>query len=289
MNIASFSSDELEFAWCNRMYIGFRTHRRKPIECLRQLDKKTLSELLDPYEIHVLEFSTTTIEIRALVSLTVFDSASSAASKIKGRLSKWISNYMDMGTNANQKWLGRGYFATTTGKSTAEEVSAYLERQGEHHGYDPLPHSPVFVRTYDHTAADERLLATDHAVTRLRYHLVLATEWRHGVFSEESAALVADGWRAMQTEARAVIEKVSILPDHAHLSVDLHPTVLPVSVVIALMNTAQNLMLEKFESALIRARVNRLWQASAYVGSFGNLRSAAIASYVKRWESQKEI
>jgi putative transposase len=287
MNIASFSADELAVAWCNRIYFAFHTHRRKPIQCLQRLDKESLEELLDPYGIHLLEFNNTEIESRALVSLTVTDSASSAASKIKGRLSKWISNSYGGSPEEKHQWLGRGYFATTTGKSTAEEVTAYLERQGEHHGYDTAPQSPVYIRTYDHHDANDRLLATDHAVTRLQYHLVLATEWRRGVFSKESAAMVAERWRAMQTEIKAVIRKVSILPDHVHLAVDLHPTVLPASVAVALMNAAQALMIEKFDMALILARVNRLWQASAYVGSFGDLRSAAIASYIKRWESDE--
>ncbi|MDP1545645.1 MAG: IS200/IS605 family transposase [Anaerolineales bacterium] len=287
MNIASFSADELAFAWCNRIYFAFHTHRRKPIQCLQQLDKESLEELLDPYGIHLLEFNNTEIESRALVSLTVSDSASSAASKIKGRLSKWISNNYGGAPEEKHQWLGRGYFATTTGKSAAEEVAAYLERQGEHHGYGSVPQSPVYIRTYDRHDANDRLLATDHAVTRLQYHLVLATEWRRGVFSKESAAMVAERWRAMQTEIKAVIRKVSILPDHVHLAVDLHPTVLPASVAVALMNAAQALMIEKFDMALIRARVNRLWQASAYVGSFGDLRSAAIASYIKRWESDE--
>jgi putative transposase len=289
MNIASFSADELAFAWCNRIYFAFHTHRRKPIECLPQLDKDTLEKLLDPYGIHLLEFTGTETESRALVSLTVSDSASSAASKVKGRISKWISNSFGGSAEEKHQWLGRGYFAPTTGKSTAEEVAAYLERQSEHHGYDSLPQSPVYVRTYDRSESDDRLLATDHALTRLRYHIVLATEWRRSIFSEESAAMVADRWRAMQTEIKGVIHKVSILPDHVHLAVDLHPTVLPASVVVALMNAAQELMIEKFDMALIRARVNRLWQASAYVGSFGDLRSAAIASYIKRWESNPEM
>ncbi|MBX3416472.1 MAG: IS200/IS605 family transposase [Pirellulaceae bacterium] len=288
MNIASFSADELAFAWCNRIYFAFHTHRRKPIECLRQFDKQTLKELLDPYGIHLLEFTSTEIEIRVLGSLTVSDSASSAASKVKGRLSKWISNKSGGSAEEKHQWLGRGYVATTTGKSTSEEVAAYLEHQGKHHGYDPLQ-SPVYVQTYNHTESDDRLLATDHAVTRLRYHFVFATEWRRSVFSADSAAMVADRWRAMQTEIKGVIHKVSILPDHVHLAVNLHPTVLPASVVVALMNAAQELMIEKFDMALIRARVNRLWQASAYVGSFGDLRSAAIASYIKRWESNPEM
>ncbi len=287
MNIPPFSADELAFAWCNRIYFAFHTHRRKPIQWLQQLDNETLKELLAPYGIHLLEFNSTQIESRALVSLSVTDSASSAVGKIKGRLSKWISNTAGGSPEEKHQWLGRGYFATTTGKSTAEEVAAYLERQGEHHGYGSGAQSPVYIRTYDRHDADDRRLATDHAVTCLQYHFVLATEWRRGVFSQESAAMVAERWRAMQTEMKVVIRKVSILPDHVHVAVDLHPTVLPASVAVALMNAAQELMIEKFDMALIRARVKRLWQASAYVGSFGELRSASIASYIKRWESDE--
>ena len=54
------------------------------------------------------------------------------------------------------------------------------------------------------------------------------------------------------------------------------------------MNTAQTLMWKNFENSVIRARVQRLWQPSAYIGSFGELESAKMAAYVRKWEMSEE-
>jgi REP element-mobilizing transposase RayT len=289
MSIQPFTVDELEFAWCHRLYLRFRTHRRRVVERLRLLDRETLSGLMEMYNVHVLEVSGDCIDLRVLASLTLAESVSAAASKIKGRISKWLSDHCQGDfTYAQQRWLGRGYFASTTGKSTSVDVAAYLDRQAEHHGYDRRARPPVFVQKYEVTDREERLLATEHAVTSLRYHLVLATPWRRGVFSQESASAVTGNWRAQHTELKAVIQKVSFVPDHVHIAVELHPTVSPAAVVVRLMNSAQDMMRERFWSDLIRAKVDRLWQASAYMGSFGDLRSAAVATYVRNWEKLNE-
>jgi hypothetical protein len=39
---------------------------------------------------------------------------------------------------------------------------------------------------------------------------------------------------------------------------------------------------------VIPARVERLWQPSAYIGSYGDLESIKIAAYVRKWESEDE-
>ena len=52
----------------------------------------------------------------------------------------------------------------------------------------------------------------------------------------------------------------------------------------ALMNAGQEVMWNQFDRDVILAGVERLWQPSAYVGSFGELTSNAISAYVARWE-----
>ncbi len=64
----------------------------------------------------------------------------------------------------------------------------------------------------------------------------------------------------------------------------LHPAVAPASVVVALMNAGQEVMWGEFERDVIQAAVERLWQPSAYVGSFGDLTSPAVSAYVSHWE-----
>jgi len=132
MLLQPYQSEELTFAWCYRVYYRWRTHRRRPICVLSELTAEALDELVQPYGIHLLELAAEPIDVRALVSLAPNESVSVAASKMKGRVSKWLSE--QLAHEQASKSLGRGYFAVTCGASAADEINAYLERQGEHHG-----------------------------------------------------------------------------------------------------------------------------------------------------------
>lgn len=81
-----------------------------------------------------------------------------------------------------------------------------------------------------------------------------------------------------------VIDKVSFLPDHVHVALALHPAASPAEIVVGMMNAAQETMWAAFADDVVRAGVERLWQCSAYIGSFGELSSNAISAYVERWE-----
>ena len=129
-------------------------------------------------------------------------------------------------------------------------------------------------------------LETDHAVTWLRYHLVLATRFRRGAFDATSGETVTKNWLNLQSPMRFLLDKVSFVPDHVHVAISVHPTTSPGNVVVALMNVAQETMFGEFETAVIKGKFDRLWQPSAYVGSFGQLSSNAVSAYLDRWSSQ---
>ena len=284
MLLQPYQSEELTFAWCYRVYYRWRIHRRKPISVLPELTAETLGSLIQPYGIHLLELAADPIDMRALVSLAPHESVSIAASKMKGRVSKWLSERSAREQAA--KSLARGYFAITSGHSTADEINAYLERQGEHHGYADRVRPPVFVRTYATSSETEAILRADHAVTRLRFHIVLATSGRRGVFGQASAEAISDRWQQLQADLPVRVEKVSFIPDHVHVALTLHPAVAPASVVAALMNAGQEIMWRQFEQDVIQAGVERLWQPSGYVGAFGDLTSPAVSVYVSQWERE---
>jgi REP element-mobilizing transposase RayT len=281
MLIQPYLASELSFAWCYRVYFRWRTHRRQPNSHLRKFTAEVLDDLIRPYGIHLLELATDPIDLRALVSLTPHESVSAAASKTKGRVSKWLT---EQAASESTKQLARGYFAVTTRAAATDEINAYLDRQGEHHGYADRARPPLFVRAFPMTPAAESALQADHAVTRLRFHIVLATWWRRGVFGDASGEAVAERWRELQTDLRLHVDKVSFVPDHVHLAVTLHPTVDLASAVVALMNAGQEIMWNRFDHDVIRAGVERLWQPSAYIGSFGELTSNAISVYIARWD-----
>ncbi len=282
MLLQPYTTEELNFAFSCRVYYRTRTYRRKPNDNLRRLSTETLTALLEPYRIHLLELATTSIDVRSLLSLTPAESVSVAASKWKGRVSKWLT---EQGLDPSPTHLARGYFAVTCGASTAETISTYLDQQGEHHGYADRTRPTTFVCSYPATPESDSWLKADHAVTRLRFHIVLATWRRRGVFGQAAAQAIAECWRGLQAACRVRIDKVSFVPDHVHLALTIHPTAVPAAVIATLMNAAQATMWRQFDRAVIQAGVERLWQPSAYVGSFGDLTSNAVGAYVRQWEA----
>ena len=279
MFLQAYSPEELRVEWCNRIFIRCRSHRNKPIEALSSLTTLILGELLEPYGIHVLEFVATPIGFQALLSLKPTESTSTAASKAKGRVSKWLTDQTSQ-SNSDIK-LARGYFAVTLGEPDSKAIEDYLVKQSEHHGYDERVRPPVFVQSFDYTEVERKLLATDHASTLLRYHIVLATWSRRGVFTDDAGRSVTEGWRALQQGF--LIDKVSFVPDHVHIALTVHPTRSPIAVVGTLMNSAQELMWNRFPNVVIKSAVERLWQSGAYLGSFGALSGKAIKAYMHRW------
>ncbi len=282
MLIQPYHLDELKFAWNFHAYICSRTYYRQPFAALRQLNKETLIELLEPYDLRVLESTTDEIEFRVLLSLSYRESIATAASKLKGRISKWINSHSIATTKS--KTLARGFFAVTSGKSTDEQIAEYLGRQSEHHGYEERARPPVYVRTFEKPTDAKSWLACAHVVASIKFHIVLSTQWRHGVFGDRSGQAVADYWKSLERDCGFFIFKVSFVPDHVHIAVETNPSVSPADVVLLLMNAAQKLMWEQFQQDVINAKVNRLWQASAYFGSYGDLTSSALASFVNGWE-----
>lgn len=85
------------------------------------------------------------------------------------------------------------------------------------------------------------------------------------------------------------IEKVSFVPDHVHLAVQTHPSLSPANLVVALMNASEELMWKDFSHSVIQARLERLWQPGAYIGSYGDIESAKIGAYVRKWETADEV
>jgi REP element-mobilizing transposase RayT len=282
MLIQPYSLNELRFAFCNRVFFRTRTHRRKTVLSLTDLSAKSLDELLQPYDIRLLEFESKESDVQGLLSLKPTESISTAISKTKGRISKWLTeSILSDGSQAKQKHLAVGYFAVTIGSTNASVIEEYLEKQSEHHGYADRARPPICVQAFQHSEC--MALETDHAVTVLRYHLVLATEYRRGVFTHESARDLTERWLKLQD--KFLIDKVSFLPDHVHVAVTVHSTTAPADVALVLMNSGQEFIWRQYPHLAVRAKVERLWKPSAYAGSFGDLTSNAVRAYMHRWSA----
>jgi len=285
MLITDYQFDEMAFAYSFHTYLRWQTHRVHAYPPLARLDAATLQGLVERFGIRVLECESAATEVRVLVSLEPKETVAGCASKLKGQTSKWLRQAL--GHEQPMDLLSKGYFACTSGKSTAPQVDQYLASQAEHHGYDKRNVSPVCIQTYDHTPAEEERLQPKHAFTSLQFHLVLATWRRRSVFARKEAEALVRCWQGLQAQEQFLLRKVSFLPDHVHLAVRAHPSVSPGLLAVTLMNAAQRLMWDSFADAVIQAGVERLWQASAYVGSFGDLATPQIRRYLENWRAKK--
>lgn len=279
MRLTEYTFGELRFAYVYHVYLRWQTHRRRPSTGLPQLDGATLSALAAAHAIHVLGCESTATESRLLISLRPADAAAAAVSKLKGQVAKWLRE-------RSFERLARGYFGCTSGHSASAEIDAYLTSQSEHHGYSRRPLPPVFVKTYDRPTDDEARLASPHAKTLLRFHIVLATSWRRGVFRRESGQAVSERWLTLEERERFALLKVSFVPDHVHLAIRTHPSVAPGELVASLMNAAQEVIWDRFATDAIQAKVERLFQPSAYLGGFGDLATPQIEAYVRAWRDE---
>lgn len=286
MLVQPYHRSELRFAYCYRVYLRWRTHRARPLAALAALEQAVLENIADKYGIRVLECASNATDLLALVSLKPEETISACTSKLKGQLSKWLREAAAILQPTEQ--LGNGYFACTVGKSTREAVEQYLRQQSEHHGYAERALPPIFVESYPLSEEDEARIKPRHSMVVAQFHLVLATSWRRGVFGAQEGRAVADEWRQLPMSLRAALLKVSFLPDHVHLAVRAHPAVAPADLVVELMNAAQRVIFDRFPEALLQARVERLWQPSAYIGSYGELASPQIRKYIHNFAGEAD-
>jgi len=66
MLIQPYQTDELNFAWCYRVFFRWRTWRRDPVPFLAGLTPESLNPRLEQYHVRLLEFGSDTIDIRAI-------------------------------------------------------------------------------------------------------------------------------------------------------------------------------------------------------------------------------
>ncbi len=286
MLIQPYLLNDLRFAYCYRVYLRWRTHHARPISQMAGLDRAVWESIASKYGIRVLECASNATDLLALVSLKPEETISACTGKLKGQLSKWLREAQQLTQPTEQ--LSNGYFACTVRKSAREAVEQYLSQQSEHHGYAERALPPIFVESYDLSENDEARVNTKHSVVLAQFHIVLVTRRRRGVFGPQEGCAVAAEWRKLAMSLRAALLKVSFLPDHVHVALRAHPAVSPADLVVELMNAAQQVIFEKFAGAAIQARVERLWQPSAYIGSYGDLASPQISKYVQNWSGESD-
>lgn len=279
MKIEPYRSDELSFAYCCHVYYRWQSYCRKPNRYLAQIDAARIEA--ERPGIHILDIEANDIELALLASLQPTDSVATGASKIKGGASKILKQLASL-TRVPAR-LSVGYFACTTGPRTTDQLDRYLENQGQHHGYGNRRNAPWYVRTWPATDDDDAELQAKHSRTVVRWHLVFSTWNRKSAFSMKAAEAVTDVWERRFDRRRIQLRKVSFVPDHVHLAIAAHPSIVPADVVLELLNSSPELMFESIDRLLIAAGNRRIWRASAYVGTYGDLSSRQVQAYLRNW------
>ena len=273
-----YTLEQLSFAYRYDVYLHWQTYKRQPLQTKLTVD--AVQGLAERFSYHLRRYESDDTEYMILAGLQPTESISALAGKMKGQCSRALR--AELKTDA--QLFSKGCFACTVGENTSKDVESYLGKQETHHGYDRRTRSPVWTKTY---APDESPLQPAHAYTRLSFHVVLATWRRLGVFTSAEAERIGEVWLRRQNEWQFALRKITVLPDHVHIALHLHPAIAPGDLIVQLMNSAQETAVKAFPEVLIQVGVARLWQPSAYVGSYGDLHSGAIRKYMTNWRQQR--
>ena len=158
MNLHTYQPHELRFAFCYRVYFCLRTYRGHPISLLTELQRATLDALLGLYNVRVLECATNETDLRCIASLQPVEAISGCASKLKGRVSKWLREGLKLPHAAPT--LSKGYFACTTGRARSKVVERYLILQAEHHpSLSPASIAAVLMNSAQEVVKEELIQA----------------------------------------------------------------------------------------------------------------------------------
>lgn len=232
-----------------------------------------MDELCDLNEIHLIERDHQPTHTQLILSLHPRQSIAESLKRLKGRSSAALCPEFGI---APPLWA-RGYLARSVGRVRLGAVKHYLDGQAEHHGYSKRIRPPVF----RFRAAQPKSLSTAHAIFDLSHHVVLATEFRHGVFQSKTGAALVGYWLNVADYYEFAIDQATVVPDHVHLIIRITPKLSIEKVVMSLMNNGQYFMAKHFASELIEAGINQLWQPSAYVGTCGELTTALLKAFLR--------
>jgi REP element-mobilizing transposase RayT len=103
--------------------------------------------------------------------------------------------------------------------------------------------------------------------------------------SKKAAEAVADAWGRQLNRQRVQLCRLSFVPDHVHLAIRTHPSVVPAELVVELLNSSQQLMFQAFDELVIATGNRRLWKPSAYVGTYGDLSNRQVQAYLRNWRN----
>ena len=100
-------------------------------------------------------------------------------------------------------------------------------------------------------------------------------------FNSGVGRALTDYWLRVAAKRRFAIDQVSTIPDHIHLIVRVVPSMSIEECALLLMNNGQYFMAKNFPQLLIQARIDQLWQSSAYAGTCGRYTTGLMQRWLR--------
>ena len=119
---------------------------------------------------------------------------------------------------------------------------------------------------------------TRHATYEIRYHFVFCPKYRRPVLAgpvgERLQAIIPD----IIGDLGGKVLNLTVQPDHAHLFVEMPPTLAPRQVMHRVKGASSHRLRQEFPP--LRSRLPSLWTRSYYVGTAGHVSAATIQRYI---------
>lgn len=215
-------------------------------------------------------------DAQLLISLRPEHRISDVMKRLKGESSRVLCRELAI---TPPLWA-RGYLARSIGRVKASVIEKYLATQAEHHGYAHRFLPPVF----HYRAAIPKVLSVAHASFDLKHHLVFGTKFRRGIFDSKWGRALVNYWLQVAAKRQFALDQATVVPDHVHLLVRITPKMSIEECALLLMNNGQYFVGKHCPERLIQAKVDQLWQESAYAGTCGELTTAALKRFLESEE-----
>jgi putative transposase len=269
----------ISWAYQLHYYLCFRTHRcRSVFTTMEHVEALTvaLREICERHDYHLLQSKVYPDHLRCLLSLRPAQAISTVIQKIKANTARLINAQF---VRSPPLW-GRGFLARSVGLAHITLVKQYISGQAEHHGYNKRICPPVSRFKIEEPV----ILTATHSCFDLNHHLVLATRYRRGVFSSALGEALILYWQRVANARGFAIDRVTILPDHVHLLVRIPPKMSIEECALSLLNNGQHFVGQLEPEAMIHAKIEQLWQASAYAGTTGKVTTALVKAFLSEPE-----
>ncbi|MBI3650734.1 MAG: IS200/IS605 family transposase [Acidobacteria bacterium] len=265
----------ISWAYQLHYYLCFRTRRCRAVFITPEhveLLETALREICQRHDYHLLQAKVYADHLRCLLSLSPAQTISKVTQTVKANSARLFNAHFAL----TQPLWGRGFLARSIGRVRLGVVKQYISEQGEHHGYEKRVHPPVS----RYRAGESVTLSAEHSSFELSHHLVFATRYRRSVFDSVLGERLIQYWQRVASVRGFAIDRVTTLPDHTHLLVRIAPKMSIEECALALLNNGQHFVGQHMPEVLIQAKIERLWQASAYAGTTGKVTTALVKAFL---------